>query len=407
MSADTGIAVKGVGVGTATTASGTSQATGSTFYIWAVWDSFASFTSVSDNKGNSYTQLGSEITSGSLKVRLYECVNGVGGASHTASFVVSGGGQPTVFLVECTGVATTSPRDQSGGRADNSSPYTLAAGLTLGSAPQLILAFLAGDSGSNPATHAEGGLGSSTIVVQETNGTANWVAACAKSYKASTGTFNPSWTESGASNTVVWMVTLKEPAGGGSSKTGTGAITSSTATASGTAVRRVHGSGTVTSSKATAAGSATKNNVAGHKTGTGTPNSPKATTTGTAVRKVNYLGGLVTLSSPVATMAGTGTTASHEGAVGSGDLASPKATVAGTATLHRHLTGSGAINLARIALVAGTAVRHSRGSGALTGPKATVSGFSSAPASGNSSGMRTKGRTARRTVRCAHGGRYG
>jgi len=222
MSAAVGIAVKGAAVGTATTASGASQATGSTFYIFMVWDSFSTFTSVADNKGNSanYTLVGTEQTVGSFKTRLYKCVNGAGGSGHTATVVVSGGGQPTVFLIEATGCDTSTPVDQSDRRADSTTPFTLAAGLTTTQNNELLLTFLGGDSSSNPTTLAESGLGSSTIVVSETNGAANWTSGIAWSYKTSTGTFNPSWTSSGATNTIVYLETLKEAAGAGSSTPG-------------------------------------------------------------------------------------------------------------------------------------------------------------------------------------------
>lgn len=210
MAADVGIAVKGSGAGTAVTSSGTSQATASTFYIFAHWDTGSTFTSVADSKSNTYTLVGAEQAIGAFRTRLYRCVNGTGGASHTATLVVSGAGGATVYLVEATGCNTSSPVDQSDRRTESASPYTLAAGLTTTQANELLLSFFAGDSGSNPATNAESGLGSSTIVVEETNGAANWTGAVAKSYKTSTGTFNPSWTQTGTVDGAVFLETLKE-----------------------------------------------------------------------------------------------------------------------------------------------------------------------------------------------------
>ena len=201
------------------TSSGSSQATsavntaasGSTFYIFVVWGNGASFTSIADSKSNTYNRVGSA-TFGSMNARLYECVNGTGGSSHTATLTVSTNESLTVFLVEVTGGLTAGIVDQSDSREDTTSPFTLAAGLTTTQANELLLSFLAGDSTSNPATHAESGLGSSSIVIEETNGSAFFPGAIAKSYKTSTGTFNPSWTESGATDSGVWLVTLKEAA---------------------------------------------------------------------------------------------------------------------------------------------------------------------------------------------------
>jgi hypothetical protein len=203
-----------------TTSGLTTQATGSIFVIAAQWSrNSGTFSSVSDSKGNTYTlidtQLDWEGVNGGW--RLYYCENGTGGASHTATFTLTGSNGPiTIFFGEITGALTSGSLDQHIRREDTASPFTLAAGLTTTQADEIVVSFVGGNSGSNPATHAESGLGSSTIQTasEETNGSTFWTAAIATAVKSSTGTFNPSWTESGASAMAVGLATFKAASAG-------------------------------------------------------------------------------------------------------------------------------------------------------------------------------------------------
>lgn len=195
------------------------QATGSIILACAIWNSTETFSSIADNKGNSanYVQIGAELTLTGAKARLYYCKNAAGGAGHTVTFTVSALSNILVLMTEITGADTAAPLDQSNGRNDTSSPFTLAAGLTTTQANEALVSPLFGSSGSNPATHAETGLGSSTIQTgaEETNGASFWTGAIATALKSATGTFNPSWTETGGSNSILWLATYKEAAAAG------------------------------------------------------------------------------------------------------------------------------------------------------------------------------------------------
>lgn len=190
------------------TAGVATQATGSTFVIGVGWGS-AAFTSVADNKGNTYSIIDAEISASAHKTRLYYCENGVGGAGHTSTLTLGSADACTIFFLEITGGLTASILDQHIGRDDTTSPYTLAVGLTTTQDDELLVAFLFGDSGSNPATHAESGLGSSTIQEDVTNGTTFWTGCMATQVVAATAAYNPSWTESGATDSHVWLATFK------------------------------------------------------------------------------------------------------------------------------------------------------------------------------------------------------
>ena len=206
----------------------TTQASGSIFVVAVIWGATATFTSITDSKSNTYTQIGTEISNGSTganyRARLYYKENGTGGSSHTATINLSTAEVVTILFAEITGALTSSALDQSDGRRDTSSPFTLAAGLSTAQADELLLSFLGGVSGSNPATHAESGLGSSTVQsgAEETDGSQFWTGAIATAVKSSTGTFNPSWTESGnTTDSAVFLATFKASAAGGSTTTKT------------------------------------------------------------------------------------------------------------------------------------------------------------------------------------------
>jgi hypothetical protein len=192
----------------------TTQTSGSAFVVAAAWDSARNFTSIADNKGNSanYVQIGNQVTfsGGGGRARLYYCQNGAGGAGHTATITVSGSAGITVLFLELTGGATSGILDQnSTGVNDTSSPFT-SQSITTTQAAEALISSLFGNSGANPATHAE----STGFTVQagadETNGSSFWTGCLASRIVAATGTYNSSFTESSGSNTAVHIASFKE-----------------------------------------------------------------------------------------------------------------------------------------------------------------------------------------------------
>ena len=130
MSASVGQTSKGVGTAVssqATGATGSSTVTGSTFVVGVIFDSAITFTSIVDNKSNTYTQIGSELT-GSVdtdKTRLYYSANGAGGSGHTATITLSGNSRITVIFLEILSADTAAPLDgAASGLVDAATPYT-------------------------------------------------------------------------------------------------------------------------------------------------------------------------------------------------------------------------------------------------------------------------------------------
>lgn len=100
---------RGTGSGTTvTTDTVTTAASGSFLLAICNVTSGVSITSVTDNKGNTFTALGSLITNGGYDFRAYYCENAVGGAGHTASVNRASGTYGTILLLEITGAKTAS-----------------------------------------------------------------------------------------------------------------------------------------------------------------------------------------------------------------------------------------------------------------------------------------------------------
>lgn len=203
---------------TATTTSVNTSAAGSTFFLFMQWEGSSTFSSISDNKGNTYTQIGTELTANSGgKSRLYYCQNGAGGSSHTFTATTATNVAITLHAIEITGGKTTSILNPTPPAAndDLSSPLT-SNNITTVQADALLVACVGStNTSSNPATHAE----SSGFTVQtgadETDGSAYWTGCVATKVVSSTGTYSASFTETGATTGAVWIAAFEAAAGGG------------------------------------------------------------------------------------------------------------------------------------------------------------------------------------------------
>ena len=195
-----------------TTSSSTTTASGSGFIVAAQIENTVSFsaTAITDSKSNTYTQIGSTISQTGQKSAWFVCDNGTGGSSHTWTVNTTGTNYITAYVVEITttnGAGITLA--QNTGKQDASSPFT-SGSITTTTADAMLVAFLAGNSGSNPATHAEST--GFTIRADQTNGPADWSGALATFLKSATGTYDSSWTETGAVDSVAFIAAFTEDA---------------------------------------------------------------------------------------------------------------------------------------------------------------------------------------------------
>jgi len=213
--ASSGIAFVQVNAGMASSASSEAVAFASNTTVGDIilvgfdFSSGSSFSSISDTQGNTFTELGSQLTTpAGSGTRVYYAKNIKGGADTVTVRTAASASFIKVQVVEYTGVSTTTPIDIQAGNTGSSG--TASAGGQTTVANDLIFGFLASDgtgsagSGFNSRSAANG-----NIIQDDAAGSAGWYFA--------SGSSTSGW--------AMQMAAL-EPAGGG----GTGsapAITSS------------------------------------------------------------------------------------------------------------------------------------------------------------------------------------
>ena len=205
------VGARGTGsANTATTTGGTTAASGSTFLICVSWDeaSYGSITTVGDNKGNTYTALGTPQTDAGVPncfTQLFVVENGAGGAGHTATFTTSGNSFPTVHLIEITG-ATTAPLDKIAQVRDTATPFTVTSP-TLSQADEVVVCICAENSSSVSYVSSN-----FTILSQETDAVQFWTSAVGKLVVSSTSAVTPNWTRGAGGSAGLALATFKAQA---------------------------------------------------------------------------------------------------------------------------------------------------------------------------------------------------
>lgn len=205
-----------------TTATRTTAASGSTFSVAVVW--FASggvgaVPTVTDSKGNTYTQVGSALTNGNNRCAIFESVNGTGGTLHTftATFLANQD-VISIWANEITGALTVSPRDQApGGNDDNASPYTSLTTGTTAQPNEILIAygFTLSVSGTEVFTWGNSFTGTGD---DQTNANADFTGTSGTRVVSAVNTYQASFTSTGAGSTeaLVFIVTYKDLVSGAS-----------------------------------------------------------------------------------------------------------------------------------------------------------------------------------------------
>src|SRR3990167_8926646 len=196
----------------ASTTSGTTVTTpartttpGSTIVLCGDWNTGDPFVSFTDSKGNTWTQIQTELGA-SPRTRMYYAENILGGTNHTFTLTITSAGQPSICMVEIRDAKLVGAFDLGARQADAASPFT-SPGIATTDADEFLVGFMGGDSVSNPATHTAGA--SMTLLDQVTNGASFWPGATAYRIVTATGTYNSSFTEVGAGNGRVWIAAFK------------------------------------------------------------------------------------------------------------------------------------------------------------------------------------------------------
>jgi len=199
---------------TVTTSGVATQASGSGIYLAYSFTATSTFSSIGDNKGNSYQRVGSEQTDvgGSLKSGVFYCPNAAGGSGHTATLTVTGSAGLLLSIVE---LKTTNGAgilvDQATQGTDDTSAYT-SPNITTTIANEILTAYTGEDSSFSTVNHTAG---NSFVLQVEDTDTAIWTGAVGTRVVSSTGTYNSSWTMTGTINhTNQHIASFSEVAGG-------------------------------------------------------------------------------------------------------------------------------------------------------------------------------------------------
>jgi len=198
------------GANTTTTTSFTSTA-GSTIWVGVSDASGQGSLTISDNKGNTYTQIGTTRTSGSgAQIRRYYCANIAGGAGHTVTATWGSNSDATVHVLELAGVATASLDSAASAQTDdNNPPWTVTSG-TLAQADSIAIA-MTGTAFNGTWSESSG----FTVQTQEGDNNLYWTGCAASRVVAATTALTPSFTISGGgSDCAVAIDVFKASAGG-------------------------------------------------------------------------------------------------------------------------------------------------------------------------------------------------
>lgn len=187
------------GADSTTTAGVNTAASGSAIVIAAHWQGGSTPPTISDNKSNSYTAIGSvrQVDSnGSFlsHCQFWYCENAAGGTGHTVTAAKTGG-YSSVYMVEITGGRLSGILDQNTGAAlDTASPVTSGSVITT-QAAELLLGFVGTyHAGTGPAFTP----GNSFTTLEEITDAASYWTGCLSyrlvdstgSYETSTGVTN-------------------------------------------------------------------------------------------------------------------------------------------------------------------------------------------------------------------------
>jgi hypothetical protein len=186
---------------TSVTTSAVTTTNGSTFVLGKVGE--GGVVTFTDNKSNTYTKVNGllNLDFGAAESG-YDLV-GSGGSSHTFTGTQSSNIDISIFFVELLGVQSL---DTSISQFDTTSPYT--ASITPTAGERFILAFFAGDSGSNPATHAESNGFTIIASTNKTDGSAtSWPGCFAYKVVTADGStaVSVSFTETGSTSAGIWL----------------------------------------------------------------------------------------------------------------------------------------------------------------------------------------------------------
>lgn len=194
-----------VGAGTSATSSVSSSSgtttTGSNFAICIAWDNGAnvSASNPTDSKSNTYTSAGSEQLDGNGgRLRWFYCLNGTGGATHSASCNFSATAFASISLYEITGSDTSAIQQATQAQDSGGQPFTITSG-ALSSGNWCLLAAASNNTGSDGAYTANASTPTATLLHSEGTVSSFWTHGVSVMLSSGTSAVTPSFNRSGTS----------------------------------------------------------------------------------------------------------------------------------------------------------------------------------------------------------------
>lgn len=193
---------------TGTTLSVTATSTnGATWVVFAADTTGFGATPITDNKGNTYTQIGGNVSAFGVTGTLWYKESGTGGASHTFTATAVSSDVIAIIVVELTGGVASGILDQSvTGNDDAASPFTSGTTGTTAQANECVLAFTYDNRSSATAITWGGGY---TSLVDQSN-TSGITSGAAYLITSATGTQQSTFTNAAVTEAVTWIATFKE-----------------------------------------------------------------------------------------------------------------------------------------------------------------------------------------------------
>lgn len=183
---------------------------GSSWVVFAADTTGWGVTPITDNKGNTYTQIGTNVTAFTVVGTLWYKEAGVGGASHVWTATPTSNDLITMIVVEITGGNAVGILDKFvTGNDDSASPFTSGTTAVTSQNNELILAFEYDNRSSGTAPTWGNGY-SSLVDLPLTSGI---TAAAAKLNVTATGAQQSSFTDAAISEAVTYIATFKESGG--------------------------------------------------------------------------------------------------------------------------------------------------------------------------------------------------
>lgn len=200
------------GIDSTTTGAITTAASGSTFLVAVYWQNGSGSPTVSDNKGNSYTAIGSARQADSNGYYLSHCQffyveNGIGGSGHTFTAAKTGGA-PSVFVAEITGGELSGILDQNTGAALDTSSPVLSGSVTTTQAAEILFGFVGTYHASGNPAYTPGNSFSTLQAI--TDATSYWTGCLSYRIVDSTGSYETSTAVTNLTSGAGLIATFRE-----------------------------------------------------------------------------------------------------------------------------------------------------------------------------------------------------